>query len=63
MGISQGENGVTVSKSNETPTGLMAMLVIGSYNSTRHLGKYELLVTGQTGTATVASWLLRNAGN
>ena len=61
-GIRQDENGITVSRSSHTSTGLIAMLTISRYDSAAHLGTYELLVTTQAGTATVASWLLRNAG-
>jgi hypothetical protein len=62
MGISQGENGITLSKSNEVSTGMIAMLTISSYDSAAHLGTYEVLAANQAGTAVVASWLLRNAG-
>ena len=62
-GISQRENGVELSKSSQTSTGLVASLTISSYNSATHMGTYELLVTSQAGTASVATWLVRDAGN
>lgn len=61
-GIAQEENGIRVSKSSETLTGLVATLTIQSYTSEEHLGTYELLVTSHAGTVIVASWLLQNAG-
>ena len=61
-GIRQDENGISVTTSGETPTGIVATLKISSYTSSTHLGLYELLVTSQAGTAIVTSWILRNAG-
>lgn len=61
-GITQNENGITISSSDETETDRTATLRISSYSSAMHLGMYELLVTSQAGTAIVATWQLRNAG-
>ena len=62
MGIRQGENGITVSTSNQVSTGLIATLTISSYDPAAHLGTYEVQANNQAGTAVVASWLLRDAG-
>lgn len=61
-GIRQGQNEVTLSETEVTPTVHIATLNISRYIPTTHLGTYELLVTSQAGTAVVASWIIRNAG-
>ena len=55
-------DGITDLMTNQVSTGLIAILTVSSYDPVVHLGTYELLVTSQAGTASVASWLLRNAG-
>ena len=62
MGIRQGENGIMVSTSNRVSTGLIATLTISSYDPAAHLGTYEVQANNQAGTAVVASWLVRDAG-